>query len=111
MAFYDWNINNSLMEINELSNDSTSKNANLSSFETSIKELKVEIAYFILKSYVTCNEAVQMIFACEGYKILTKFLKIQNLQSSDKLQQSFEKNKLLIFMAIDVFLLHFNPLL
>lgn len=51
-----------------------------------MKELKVEIAYFILKSFVTCNEAVQMIFACEGYKILTEFLKLENFESSDKLQ-------------------------
>jgi len=28
------------------------------------KELRVEIAYFILKAYVTCNEAVMMIFSC-----------------------------------------------
>lgn len=34
------------------------------------KEIKVEVAYFLLKAYVTSNEAVMMIFANEGYKIL-----------------------------------------
>lgn len=43
------------------------------------KELRVEIAYFILKAYVTCNEAVMMIFSCEGYKILTEFLTIDQI--------------------------------
>jgi hypothetical protein len=35
------------------------------------KEIKVEVAYFILKAYVTSNDAVLMIFANQGYKILT----------------------------------------
>lgn len=71
------------------------------------KELRVEIAYFILKAYVTCNEAVMMIFSCEGYKILTDFLRVDSQGEHD----SLSANKLLIFMAIDVFLLHFSPML
>jgi len=39
--------------------------------EITPKEIKVEIAYFILKAYVTSNEAVMMIFANQGYKILS----------------------------------------
>lgn len=39
-----------------------------------------------------------MIFANQGYKILGQFLSVTG----------FEENKLLIFMAIDVFLLHFD---
>ena len=62
------------------------------------KEIKVEVAYFILKAYVTSNDAVLMIFANQGYKILREFFNFSN----------FEDNKLLIFMAIDVFLLHFD---
>lgn len=62
------------------------------------KELKVEVAYFLMKAYVTSNEAVMMIFANKGYKILGQFLEISE----------YESNKLLIFMAIDVFLLHFD---
>lgn len=42
--------------------------------EITPKEIKVEVAYFILKAYVTSNEAVMMIFASEGYKILGQFL-------------------------------------
>lgn len=38
--------------------------------EITPKEIKVEVAYFILKAYVTSNDAVMMIFASEGYKIL-----------------------------------------
>jgi len=34
------------------------------------KELKAEVAYFLMKAYVTSNEAVMMIFANKGYKIL-----------------------------------------
>lgn len=52
-----------------------------------------------------------MIFACEGYKILTEFLTLERTDSEILLKSIFEKNKLLIFMAIDVYLLHFNPLL
>ena len=69
--------------------------------EITPKEIKVEVAYFLLKAYVTSNEAVMMIFASEGYKILGQFLQIQE----------YEENKLLIFMAIDVFLLHFSQLI
>ena len=58
MAFYDWNINNSKVNSHEFSNDQINRNDSQSSFETSVKELRVEIAYFILKSFVTCNEAV-----------------------------------------------------
>ena len=83
MAFYDWNINKICFK--ELSNDLQIAEESRSAFETSLKELRVEIAYFILKSFVTCNEAVQMIFACEGYTILTEFLKLEHLDSPDKL--------------------------
>lgn len=54
-----------------------------------------------MKAYVTSNDAVMMIFASEGYKILGQFLQISE----------YEENKLLIFMAIDVFLLHFSQLI
>ena len=66
--------------------------------EVTAKEIKVEVAYFILKAYVTSNEAVMMIFASQGVLILRQFLDMTE----------FEENKLLIFMAIDVFLLHFD---
>jgi hypothetical protein len=46
----------------------------LAGHEITPKEIKVEVAYFILKAYVTSNEAVMMIFASEGYKILGQFL-------------------------------------
>ena len=62
------------------------------------KEIKVEVAYFILKAYVTSSEAVMMIFANQGYKILSQFLNASK----------FQDNKYLIFMAIDVFSLHFD---
>lgn len=39
-----------------------------------------------------------MIFANNGYQILSQFLNVQK----------FEENKFLIFMAIDVFSLHFD---
>ena len=66
--------------------------------EITPKEIKVEVAYFILKAYVTSNDAVMMIFANQGYKILAQFLTISE----------FHESKLLVFMAIDVFLLHFD---
>jgi hypothetical protein len=47
---------------------------------------------------VTSNEAVMMIFASQGVLILRQFLDMTE----------FDENKLLIFMAIDVFLLHFD---
>ena len=62
------------------------------------KEIKTEVAYFLLKAYVNSNEAVMMIFAGEGYKILTQFLDVSEYQD----------NKFLIFMAIDALLLHFD---
>ena len=40
------------------------------------KEIKTEVAYFLLKAYINSNEAVMMIFAGEGYKILTQFLDV-----------------------------------
>lgn len=47
---------------------------------------------------MTSNEAVMMIFASQGVLILRQFLDMTE----------FDENKLLIFMAIDVFLLHFD---
>lgn len=84
------------MDVQELHNQSS--NASSQQKEISPKEIKIEIAYFILKAYVTSNETVMMIFANQGYRILGQFLSISG----------FEENKLLIFMAIDVFLLHFD---
>lgn len=78
--------------------DLISSSSALTNNQITPKEIKIEVAYFILKAYVTSNEAVIMIFANQGYKILGQFL------SFDR----FEDNKLLIFMAIDVFLLHFD---
>lgn len=70
-------------------------------------ELRIEIAYFILKACVTSNEAAMMIFSGEGYKILMNFLSI-DCQSG---KESLTDNRILVYIAIDVFLLHFSPML
>lgn len=85
------------------------------------QELRVEIAYFILKACVTSNEAAMMIFSGEGYKILTNFLSIDNgnmagqsqseAQGNQPSQDSLNDNRILVYIAIDVFLLHFSPML
>ena len=68
------------------------------------RELKVEIAYFVLRALFTCNEAVLILFASQGYKILTHFL---SLDSDSEL--SYKRNKLLIVVAIDAFQHHLDP--
>ena len=68
------------------------------------QELRIEIAYFILKACVTSNEAAMMIFSGEGYKILTDFLTIDDQMLG---KESLSDNRILVYIAIDVFLLHF----
>jgi hypothetical protein len=67
------------------------------------KELKVEIAYFVLRALYTCNESVLILFACQGYKILTHFVTLE----ADT-ETSYKRSKLLIMVAIDAFIHHLD---
>ena len=67
------------------------------------RELKVEIAYFVLRALYTCNESVLILFASQGYKILTHFVTLEPDNEA-----SYKRSKLLICVAIDAFIHHLD---